>query len=130
MTDTDDGPSAAGGSDAEGTDAEGSDTEGTDAEGSDADGDGPEDALAAAGVDPVVPDGVDGGEFADDEAVRAFLREVAEDVRGDSSESKQLSAVLYRVSDLYDEAEETSPEEIYLNVRHIMRIKAEGGLRR
>ncbi|ELZ56730.1 MULTISPECIES: hypothetical protein [Halorubrum] len=120
MTDADDGPSAAGGSDAEGTDAEGSD----------ADGDGPEDGLAAAGVDPVVPDGVDAGEFADDEEVRAFLREVAEDVRGDSSESKQLSAVLYRVSDLYDPDEETSPEEIYLNVRHIMRIKAEGGLRR
>ena len=89
-----------------------------------------EDALAAAGVDPVVPDDVDGDEFAADEEVRAFLREIADDVRGESSESEQLSALLYRVSDLYDPDEETSPEEIYLNVRHIMRIKAEGGLRR
>jgi len=89
-----------------------------------------EDPLAAAGVDPVVPDEASDAEFAADDEVRAFLRDVAEDVRGDSSESKQLSAVLYRVSDLYDDEEETSPEEIYLNVRHIMRIKSEGGLRR
>jgi hypothetical protein len=95
-----------------------------------ASGDDREDPLAAAGVDPVVPDDAGGGEFAADEEVREFLREVAEDVRGDSSESKQLSAILYRVSDLYDSDEETSPEEIYLNVRHIMRIKSEGGLRR
>ncbi|MYL15430.1 hypothetical protein [Halorubrum distributum] len=89
-----------------------------------------EDPLAAAGVDPVVPDEASDAEFAADDEVREFLRDVAEDVRGDSSESKQLSAVLYRVSDLYDDEEETSPEEIYLNVRHIMRIKAEGGLHR
>ena len=85
---------------------------------------------APAGVDPVVPEGASDADFAADDEVRAFLRDVAEDVRGDSSESKQLSAVLYRVSDLYDSDEETSPEEIYLNVRHIMRIKSEGGLRR
>ena len=89
-----------------------------------------EDPLAAAGVDPVVPDEASGEEFPADDEVREFLREVAADVRGDSSESKQLSAVLYRVSDLYDADEQTSPEEIYLNVRHVMRIKAEGGLRR
>ena len=89
-----------------------------------------EDPLAAAGVDPVVPGDAAETEFPDDEEVREFLREVAADVRGDSSESKQLSAILYRVSDLYDAGEETSPEEIYLNVRHIMRIKSEGGLRR
>ncbi|PSQ55770.1 hypothetical protein BRD22_08075 [Halobacteriales archaeon SW_8_68_21] len=94
------------------------------------DGDDSEDPLAAAGVDPVVPDEGSDAEFAADAEVREFVREVAEDVRGDSSESKQLSAVLYRVSDLYDEEEEMSPEEIYLNVRHIMRIKSEGGLRR
>ncbi|QUO48889.1 MULTISPECIES: hypothetical protein [Halorubrum] len=95
-----------------------------------ADGDEREDPLAAAGVDPVVPEDASDAEFPVDDEVREFLRDVAEDVRGDSSESKQLSAVLYRVSDLYDEGEETSPEEIYLNVRHIMRIKSEGGLRR
>jgi hypothetical protein len=96
-----------------------------------ADGDDPADPLAAAGVDPVVPESAAAGEeFPDDAAVRAFLREIAADVRGDSSESKQLSAILYRVSDLYDPEEETSPEEIYLNVRHIMRIKEQGGIDR
>jgi hypothetical protein len=91
------------------------------------------DPLAAAGVDPVVPESAAdaaGEDFPDNDEVRAFLREVAGDVRGDSSESKQLSAILYRVSDLYDSAEQTSPEEIYLNVRHIMQIKAQGGIER
>jgi hypothetical protein len=91
------------------------------------------DPLDAAGVDPVVPDEVADAaaeEFPDDDEVRSFLREIAADVRGDSSESKQLSAILYRVSDLYDPDEQTSPEEIYLNVRHIMRIKAQGGIER
>ena len=93
----------------------------------------PADPLEAAGVDPVVPESASeaaAAEFPADAEVREFLREVAEDVRGDSSESKQLSAVLYRVSDLYDPAESTSPEEIYLNVRHIMRIKERGGIER
>ncbi|WP_049982073.1 hypothetical protein [Halorubrum sp. BV1] len=102
------------------------------------DGDGrtdePEGPHDAAGVDPVVPEaaGTDAvaDEFADDAEVRAFLREIAGDVRGDSSESKQLSAILYRVSDLYDPDEQTSPEEIYLNVRHIMQIKPQGGIER
>ena len=69
-------------------------------------------------------------EFPPDAERREFLREVAEEVRGDSSESKQLSAILYRVSDLYDPEEDTSPEEIYLNVRRIMQIKERGGLKR
>ncbi|MFC7098689.1 hypothetical protein [Halobaculum marinum] len=69
-------------------------------------------------------------EFAAEDDTREFLRAVAEDVRGESSESKQLSAILYRVSDLYDPDEDTSPEEIYLNVRRIMQIKARGGLTR
>jgi len=58
----------------------------------------------------------------------AFLREIADDVRGESSESKQLASVLYRVSDLYDEDEDTSPREIYLAVRNILNVKARGGL--
>ncbi|MXR42687.1 hypothetical protein GRX01_15240 [Halobaculum sp. WSA2] len=69
-------------------------------------------------------------EFAADAETRELLRAVAEDVRGDSGESKQLSAILYRVSDLYDPDEDTSPEEIYLNVRRIMQIKERGGLKR
>ena len=88
------------------------------------------DPLEAAGVDPVVPADTPTGEFPDDEAVREFLRAIAEDVRGDDTESAQLAAILYRVSDLYDPAESTSPTEIYLNVRHIMRITAQGGLER
>lgn len=59
-----------------------------------------------------------------------FLREIAEEIRGESSESKQLAAILYRVSDLYDPEGDTSPEEIYLNVRYIMDIKAQGGIKR
>lgn len=70
-----------------------------------------------------------GDRFESDADRRELLREVAEDVYGESSESRQLSAVLYRVSDLYDPTEDTSPEEIYLNVRHIMDIKERGGLR-
>ncbi|WP_348610456.1 hypothetical protein [Halobaculum rarum] len=69
-------------------------------------------------------------EFVADAETREFLRAVAEDVRGDSGESNQLSAILYRVSDLYDPDEDTSPEEIYLNVRRIMQIKERGGLKR
>jgi hypothetical protein len=91
------------------------------------------DPLDAAGVDPVIPESAAnaaGEEFPGDDEVRAFLREIAADVRGDSSESKQLSAIIYRVSDLYDPDEQTSPEEIYLNVRHIMQIKAQGGIER
>jgi len=60
----------------------------------------------------------------------ALVREIADEVRMESSESKQLSAILYRVSDLYDPNEQTSPEEIYLNVEYIMQIKDQGGIDR
>ncbi len=70
------------------------------------------------------------GDFPADERRRELLRTVAEEVRDDSSESRQLAAILYRVSDLYDPEEETSPEEIYRNVRTIAQIKARGGLER
>jgi hypothetical protein len=105
--------------------------DGDDEDGSE--GDDSADPLDAAGVDPVVPESAADAAneaFAEDDEVRAFLREIAGDMRGDSSESKQLSAILYRVSDLYDPDEQTSPEEIYLNVRHIMQIKAQGGIQR
>ncbi|WP_144923158.1 hypothetical protein [Halorubrum salsamenti] len=109
------------------------DGDGDGEEGEGGESDEPADPLDAAGIDPVVPESAAdaaGEAFAEDDAVRAFLREIAADVRGDSSESKQLSAILYRVSDLYDSEEQTSPEEIYLNVRHIMRIKEQGGIER
>jgi hypothetical protein len=60
----------------------------------------------------------------------ALVREIADELRAESSESKQLSAILYRVSDLYDPSEETSPEEIYLNVKYIMQVKEQGGIDR
>ncbi|UWG50036.1 Uncharacterized protein AArcCO_0715 [Halalkaliarchaeum sp. AArc-CO] len=66
----------------------------------------------------------------DDPERARMLREVAEDVRGGSSESEQVAAFLYRVSDLYDPDEETTPEDIYRNVRNIMRIKERGTLDR
>ena len=66
----------------------------------------------------------------DDPERAAFLREIADEVRGETSESKQVSAMLYRVSDLYDPDEETTPEHIYQNVRNILRIKERGTLER
>lgn len=66
--------------------------------------------------------------FEPDEERMAVLREIAEDVRGESSESEQLAAILYRISDLYDPEEERTPESIYLNVRNILRVKDRGGL--
>ena len=56
------------------------------------------------------------------------LREIADDVRDESSESEQIAAILYRVSDLYDPDEETTPEDIYRNVRNILEIKSRDGL--
>ena len=58
----------------------------------------------------------------------ALLREVAEEVRGDTSESEQVAAMLYRVSDLYDPGEETTPEDVYRNMRNILRVKERGGM--
>ena len=57
----------------------------------------------------------------------AVLREVAEEVRGESSESEQVAAMLCRVSDLYDPDEETTPAEIYRNLRTILEVKERGG---
>ncbi len=70
------------------------------------------------------------GERTPDSERVGLLRETADDLRGESSESKQLAAILYRVSDLYDEREETSPQEIYIAVRNILNVKERGGLER
>jgi len=53
------------------------------------------------------------------------LREIADDIRGESSESKLVAAILYRVSDLFDPNEETTPRDIFLNMRQIIRTKEE-----
>ena len=69
----------------------------------------------------------DDGEPSPDPDRAAMLREVAEDIRGDTSESEQVAAMLYRVSDLYDPDEETTPAEIYRNLRTILEVKERGG---
>ncbi|WP_135827923.1 hypothetical protein [Halorussus halobius] len=51
------------------------------------------------------------------------LRAIADDIRAESSESKLVAAILYRISDLYDPDEETSPRDIYVNMREIIRTK-------
>ena len=65
----------------------------------------------------------DQGDYDSDMERAKTLRETAEDVRGESSESEMVAAMLYRVSDLYDPDEETSPKDIYLNMREIIRTK-------
>jgi hypothetical protein len=64
-----------------------------------------------------------------DPEARDTLREVAEDVRSTGgTEAEQVAAILYRVSDLYDADEETSPRDIYVNMRTILRVTEHGGL--
>ncbi|OIB56885.1 hypothetical protein [Natrialba sp. SSL1] len=89
--------------------------------------------MTGAEETAVLTDGgedVNGGEFASNPERVEFLRTVADDVRGDSSESKQLANILYRTSDLYDEDEDTSPEEIVRNVKFILEVNERGGLGR
>ena len=68
--------------------------------------------------------------FPEDERKRAALREVADEIRASdgSSEASQVGALLYRVSDLYKEGEETSIPEIYMNMRHMLKVREQGGL--
>ena len=106
-------------------------SDGVDAEGDEQASEAEPDALAAADVDwQMAPDS--DATFPADETKREFLRRVGDEIRArdDSSEADQVAAFVYRVSDLYDPDEDASPAEIYLNVRHIMDIKAKGGLRR
>ena len=56
-----------------------------------------------------------------------LLREIADDVRGETSESELIAAILYRISDLFDPDEDTSPRDIYVNMREILRVKEAGG---
>jgi len=72
------------------------------------------------------------GEFDPDPDRVAALREIADDIRetGSGSEPEQLAAILYRVSDLYDEEGDTTPPEIYRNVKNILEIKERGTLER
>lgn len=66
-----------------------------------------------------------------DPETRDTLRDVAEEVReSGGTEAEQVAAILYRVSDLYDDTEETSPRDIYVNMRTILRVTENGGLER
>lgn len=61
----------------------------------------------------------------------AFLRQIAEEVRDETeSNSEQVAAILHRVSDMYDESEDTTPQDIYLNMRYILNVKEQGGIKR
>jgi len=66
----------------------------------------------------------------DDPKRASLLRATADDLRRESSESKQPAAILYRISDLYAADESTSPEEIYRNVQYIFEVKDRGGINR
>lgn len=75
----------------------------------------------------------------DDEAPRRFdpdsdrvemLREIADDIRGETSESEQLANVLYRTSDIFDPDEDTTPEDVMRNMKFILEVKERGGLGR
>ena len=85
----------------------------------------------APGRDPDVDGaGGDADGFAAAPERAAVLREIAEDVRGESSESEQLANVLYRTSDIYDPDEDTTPEEVMQNVKFILEVKERDGLGR
>lgn len=80
--------------------------------------------------DDATDDDISTPEFDADPERVATLREIADDVRGETSESKQLANVLYRTSDLYDASEDTSPESIVRNVKFILEVTERGGLDR
>ncbi|GAA0655501.1 hypothetical protein [Salarchaeum japonicum] len=65
-----------------------------------------------------------------DDEKREILRDVASDLRDESDEGEKIAAILQRVSDLYDDDEDTSPQEIYLNMRNILQVSEQGGLDR
>jgi len=64
-----------------------------------------------------------------DEEKRDVLRAVAADLRGPdaSTEAEKLAATVMRVSDCYDPEEDTSPRDVYRNMRTIMEIAERGG---
>lgn len=67
-----------------------------------------------------------GEEIQPDPETRDFLRNIADELRGESGESQQVAAMVYRVSDVYDEDEDTDPRDVYVNMRTILRVKERG----
>jgi hypothetical protein len=69
---------------------------------------------------------VTGEELTDDDKC-AVLRAIADDLRGEDTASRQVAAMLYRVSDVYDPAEDTDPRDVYVNMKNILQVKEAGG---
>jgi hypothetical protein len=69
-------------------------------------------------------------EFESDPERVATLREIADDVRGETTESEQVANLLYRVSDIYDDDEDTDPRDVYVNMKQILRVKEQSGMGR
>ena len=69
----------------------------------------------------------DGTADRSDAEKRAVLREAADELRGEDTPSKQVAALLYRVSDVYDPAEDTDPRDVYVNMKNILHVKEAGG---
>jgi hypothetical protein len=63
----------------------------------------------------------------DDADKRAALRAVAGDLRDGSTEGDQVAALVMRVSDCYDPAEDTDARDVYVNMKNILRVKEAGG---
>lgn len=69
----------------------------------------------------------------DQDTKRDVLRQVADELRAydeHETEAERLAAIVHRVSDLYDENEDTDPQHIYLNMRNILQISEQGGIER
>lgn len=69
----------------------------------------------------------------DQDTKREVLREVADELRAHhehETEAERIAAIVHRVSDLYDENEDTDPQHIYLNMRNILQISEQGGIER
>jgi hypothetical protein len=67
-------------------------------------------------------------EFEPDPERVATLREIADEIRGESTESEQVANLLYRVSDIYDAEEDTDPRDVYVNMKQILRVVERGGM--
>jgi len=66
---------------------------------------------------------------APDPETRDRLRAVADDLREvEGSEAELVAAMVHRVSDLYDPAEDTSVRDIYVNMRQILNVTERGGM--
>ena len=67
----------------------------------------------------------------DDHEKRDALREVADDLREEGTEeAERIAATVHRVSDIYDDGEDTDAQHVYLNMRNILQISEQGGIDR